>query len=139
MITDSNKLTTKGIEYIRYTYTFKDSYAKGFGAFYQLLEVSKPDYYLPKTVRIEKDLKRSKAQKIEDRLFLGGKIVKGLSTGLRLIEEGKYYGDIPYKTTKSFLLVQLSKENNTLVIDSFRGFYPKPSREYIINSHQFKF
>ena len=134
-----NKLTTKGIEYIRYTYTFKDSYSKGFGAYYELKETSKPDYYLPKTVKIEKDLKKSKAQKIENRLILGTKIVKGHSTGLRLIKEGKYNGDIPYKTTKSFFLVQLSGDNKTLVIDSFRGFYPKPRREYITDSHQFKF
>jgi hypothetical protein len=136
------KLTTKNIEYIRYTYTLTDSYAKGFGAVYELKETSRPDYFLPLTVRIERNLKKSKAKGIDEWLLFGKSNKEGEKTGLRPLkanQTGEYYGDKLYKGKKSFLLVQLSKDNSTLIIDSFRGFYPTPSKSYLYSSHQFKF
>ena len=132
------KLTTKGIEFIRYTYILTDSYAKGFGAIYELQESSRPDSFLPQKVKIERDLNKSKATKIDYWLLFGKSNKEGAKTGLRQIQDRKFYGDKLYKGKKSFLLVQLSKDNSTLIIDSFRGFYPLPRREPIINLHQFK-
>ena len=135
-----SKLTTKGREYIRYTFQYSEDYLNGFGAIYKLIEQSKVDFLLTSKVRIERDLKKSNAQGIENWFVIQEPNKWKNITGLRECGNRIFYGDKRGKgKQKSLLLFQLSSDNRTLIIDSFRGFYPHANREDFINSHQFKF
>ena len=139
------KYHTKGVEYIRYTYVLDEVLEDGTGATYTQQDQSKICFSLPQKVRIERDLKKSNATRIEYWFTIRNPTRWQLTTGLREFSKNKFYGDKKYKQKstgkdkKSLLLFQLSIDKRTLIVDCFRGYYPHFKRENILDNHKFKY
>jgi|TARA_B110000037_G_scaffold216891_1_gene276842 hypothetical protein len=152
-------MKTGNIEYVRAVYYLKSSNIDKTLIDFELLDHKRLDEFFTKKIRIEKDngyhdrsrffnywllfrndtnwkrclktglVKTSREfvfeGNISEELFLVGKTSKGKN----------------WENPKHFLIVQFSKDCQTLVVDLFKDFYPhkKELIEIIIDEHQYSF